>query len=105
MQSRNALVGVKGDEASKKVNFEFVEGGCVLVHRHAAELGERGLEVGKLQRIWPVAFIGCAKYLEDFEDLVDFTVPHKKRLALDHFCKNAPGRPQINPQRVGFLSK
>lgn len=105
LQSRNALVGVEGDETGEEVDFELVEGGGVLVHGHAAELGEGGLEVSELQSIGPVALVWRAKHLEDFEDLVDFTVAHKQRLALDHFREDAASRPQIDAQRVGLLTK
>ena len=77
LQSRNALVWVEGAETSEKVDFQFVESRSVIAHGHAPKLREGGLEVGKLECIWPVPFIWCAEDLEYFEDLVNLTVSHK----------------------------
>jgi hypothetical protein len=105
LQSRNAFVWVEGNKTSKKVDFQFVESRSMITHGHAAEFGEGGFEVSKLESIWPVSFVGRAEDLEYFEDLVNLTVSHKKWLSLDHLCEDATGRPQVDTERVGFLSK
>jgi len=77
----------------------------VLVHWDAAETREGGLEVGKLQGVRPVVFVGCAKDFKYFEDLVDFTVAHEQGTLLCHFCKDAACRPEIHSERIMFLAQ
>ena len=49
--------------------------------------------------------MGSAQNLEYFEDLVDFTVAHEERFLLGHLCKNASSRPEVNSERVVFLTE
>ena len=77
----------------------------MLDHGHAAELGESGLEIVKAQGIRPVVFVRSTKNLEDFENLVDLRVTHEEWAALNHLCKDAASRPQVDSKGVGFLAE
>ena len=49
----------------------------MVLHWDASEFRERGLEVLQLQSIWPVVLVRGSQDLENFEDLIDFTVSHE----------------------------
>jgi len=77
----------------------------VLNHGHAAELRERRFEVVQLQGVWPVVFVWSSEHLENFEDLIDFTVAHEQWPSLNHLSENAASRPKIDAKGVCLLAE
>jgi len=104
-EGRDASVWVQSHEAHQQVNFHFVQSRRMLAHLHAAELRESRFEVVQLECIRPVIFIRGSEHLEDFENLINLRIAHEKRSPLDHLCKDAARRPQINTQGVSLLAE
>lgn len=76
-QCRNTSVGVQSHKARQQIYLQLVESCCMFCHGHATELGESRLEVAEFERIGPVVLVGGAKDFENFEDLIDFGIPHE----------------------------
>ena len=74
-------------------------------HGHPLKLWECFLEIRKFQSVGPIVLVRRSKHLEDFEYLVNFTIPHKERSSLQHLCEYTTSRPEINTECVRFLSK
>ena len=77
----------------------------MVLHGNSAPLGELRLELGQVERIRPIVLRGCSEDLKYFEDLIDFRISRKKWPPLNHFSKNAARWPQVNSERVSFLTQ
>lgn len=104
-KGRYSSVRVESDEARQQVHLQLVERGRVLAHVHAAELWEGRFEVGQLESVGPVVLVGSAQHFENFENLVDFGVPHEEGSSLHHLSENAAGGPQVNAKTVCLLAE
>ena len=71
---RDSLIWVQSSHSFKKINFKFIECWRVVLHWYALKARERSLEVRQLQSIRPIILVRRAKYLEDFEYLINLTI-------------------------------
>jgi hypothetical protein len=77
----------------------------VVFHGDAAPLGELRLELREVESVRPIVLRRRPQHLKYLEDLINFTVTGKKWPALNHFGKNAAGRPQVHSERVSLLAE
>jgi hypothetical protein len=77
----------------------------VVFHWNSAPFWELRFELWEVEGVGPVILSRCTENLENFEDLVNFTISCEKRSSLSHLCENASSRPEINSKRVSFLAK
>ena len=105
LSSSNPFRWVKSDHFHNKIQLNIRELWELILRSFTFELGEGAFEVGKLVNSTPALISRRTMELEDFKDLIDFRITHKKRSFLDQLSEDTTNGPHVNTKRVFFFSE
>ena len=105
LSSSNPLRWIKSNHFHNKIQFNISKLWELFFSCLTFKLGERTFEIWKFIDTRPRLISRSTMELEDFKDLVDFRITHKKRSFLDQLSKDTTNGPHVNTKRVFFFSE